>query len=61
MAVGITSYGAYIPLYRMSRDVFYKAWGGAKMAGERAVCNYDEDTVTMAQAAFLILPFWELV
>ncbi|MFA5367455.1 MAG: 3-hydroxy-3-methylglutaryl CoA synthase [Dehalococcoidia bacterium] len=51
MAVGITSYGAYIPLYRMSRDVFYKAWGGAKMAGERAVCNYDEDSVTMAQAA----------
>jgi len=51
MAVGITSYGAYIPLYRMSRDVFYKAWGGAKMPGERAVCNFDEDSVTMAQAA----------
>ena len=51
MAVGITSYGAYIPLYRMSRDVFYKAWGGAKMPGERAVCNHDEDSVTMAQEA----------
>ena len=48
MAVGITSYGAYIPLHRMSRDVFYKAWGGGKMPGERAVCNFDEDTVTMA-------------
>ena len=51
MAVGITSYGAYIPLHRMSRDVFYKAWGGAKMPGERAVCNFDEDSVTMAWEA----------
>ncbi|MEA1959288.1 MAG: 3-oxoacyl-[acyl-carrier-protein] synthase III C-terminal domain-containing protein [Chloroflexota bacterium] len=48
MAVGIISYGAYIPLHRMSREVFYNAWGGAKMGGERSVCNFDEDSVTMA-------------
>ena len=48
MAVGITSYGAYVPLHRMSREIFYKSWGGAKMAGERSVCNFDEDTMTMA-------------
>ena len=48
MAVGITSYGAYVPLHRMSREVFYNAWGGVKMAGERSVCNFDEDSVTMA-------------
>jgi len=51
MAVGITSYGAYIPFHRMSRDVFYQAWGGAKMPGERAVCNFDEDSLTMAWEA----------
>jgi len=32
----------------MSRDVFYNAWGGGKMGGERSVCNFDEDSVTMA-------------
>ncbi len=48
MAVGITSYGAYIPLHRISREVFYNAWGGVKMAGERSVCNFDEDSLTMA-------------
>ena len=48
MATGITSYGAYIPLHRMSREIFYNSWGGVKMAGERSVCNFDEDSVTMA-------------
>ena len=48
MAIGITSYGAYIPLHRMSREIFFKSWGGAKMPGERSICNFDEDSVTMA-------------
>ncbi len=51
MAVGIVSYGAYIPLHRMPRDIFQKAWGGAKMPGERSVCNFDEDSMTMAWEA----------
>ena len=51
MAIGITSYGAYIPMHRMPREVFYNAWGGAKMPGERSVCNFDEDSLTMAWEA----------
>ena len=53
--VGITSYGAYIPRYRIDRGVVYKAMGwlnpGTFMAGEKAVANFDEDSITMAVAA----------
>ncbi len=48
---GITSYGAYIPLYRLNGDTFARAWGMKFTAGERAVAFYDEDSVTMAAAA----------
>ena len=44
--VGITSYGAYVPLYRLSREAI--ARGGR---GEKAICNFDEDSVTMAAAS----------
>jgi hydroxymethylglutaryl-CoA synthase len=44
--VGITSYGAYVPLYRLSREAI--ARGGR---GEKAICNFDEDSITMAAAA----------
>ncbi len=51
--VGITSYGAYIPWYRLDRQNFVKAWGGFAVPGERAVAYWDEDSVTMAvEAAF---------
>lgn len=55
--VGITSYGAYIPRYRMDRRLIFEqlGWfnpGTAGVArGEKAVANYDEDTITMAHAA----------
>jgi hydroxymethylglutaryl-CoA synthase len=49
--VGIVSYGAYIPWHRMERKVFANAWGGFAIPGERAIANYDEDSVTMAVAA----------
>jgi hydroxymethylglutaryl-CoA synthase len=50
---GIVAYGAYIPKYRLSRDVIAQAWGSASMGGEKAVANFDEDTITMAvEAAF---------
>lgn len=49
--VGITSYGAYVPWYRLSRGEIAKAWGKAALPGERAVANYDEDSLTMAVAA----------
>src|SRR4030042_957950 len=49
--VGITSYGAYIPFYRLGRMEIAKAWGGAVQPGEKAVANYDEDSITMAVEA----------
>jgi hypothetical protein len=46
--VGITSYGAYVPMLRLS----LAAIGGGKPGGpEKAVANWDEDAVTMAIAA----------
>ena len=52
---GIVSYGAYIPKYRIDRKLIYKAMGWLNpatfMPGEKAVANYDEDSVTMAVAA----------
>jgi len=52
--VGITSYGAYIPWLRINRKTISSAMGwfnpGA-LLGEKAVANYDEDTITMAVTA----------
>ncbi len=48
---GILASGAYIPLYRLSRDVIAGAWGTRSMGGERSVANHDEDAVTMAVEA----------
>ena len=52
---GIVSYGAYIPRYRIDRKVIYKAMSWLNpatfMPGEKAVANYDEDSITMAVAA----------
>ena len=54
---GITAYGAYVPRRRLQRKAIAEAnaWfapglvGGAK--GERAMANWDEDSVTMAVEA----------
>jgi hydroxymethylglutaryl-CoA synthase len=51
--VGITSYGAYIPRYRLGRDIIAKAWGPRFISGERSVANHDEDSLTMATEAAL--------
>jgi hydroxymethylglutaryl-CoA synthase len=52
---GVASYGAYIPRYRIDRKLVYKAMGwlnpATYMPGEKAVANYDEDSLTMAVAA----------
>jgi len=48
---GIASYGAYIPFFRLSRAEIAREWGAAALPGERAVANYDEDSLTMAVAA----------
>ncbi len=55
--VGITSYGAYVPRLRLDRKsvVAANAWSNAALKahgrGERAMCNWDEDSLTMAVAA----------
>ncbi|MCE5257016.1 MAG: OB-fold domain-containing protein, partial [Spirochaetaceae bacterium] len=41
---GIKAYGAYVPLFRLDK----KAIGGK---GEKAICNFDEDSITMAVEA----------
>jgi 3-hydroxy-3-methylglutaryl CoA synthase/uncharacterized OB-fold protein len=46
--VGIESFGAYIPKWRMALDLIAKG-----MPGERAIAGPDEDSVTMAVAAVL--------
>jgi len=49
--IGIKSYGAYIPVYRLSASELARAWGGRAGRGEIAVANYDEDCITMAVEA----------
>jgi hydroxymethylglutaryl-CoA synthase len=52
--VGIKSYGAHIPRFRLDRNVMQLALlflGFAPLRGEKAVANWDEDSITMAVAA----------
>lgn len=55
--IGITSYGAYIPRLRLNRSSIVQAMGWfapaimAVSQGERSLCNWDEDALTMAVAA----------
>ncbi|MFC1926895.1 hydroxymethylglutaryl-CoA synthase family protein [Chloroflexota bacterium] len=51
MTAGITSYGAYIPLHRLSRAEISRAWGNTDLGGEKAVANFDEDSLSMAVEA----------
>jgi hydroxymethylglutaryl-CoA synthase len=56
---GICSYGGYVPKYRLNRMVVYQAMGWmnpgniANAKGEKAVANFDEDSITMAVSAGL--------
>jgi len=50
--VGLVSVGAYVPRYRLTGALLREAWGGAG-DGERALANYDEDSLTMACEAAL--------
>ena len=51
--VGIVSYGAYIPIYRMSSEILAQVWGGSKQRGEKAIANWDEDSLTMGVEAVI--------
>ena len=56
--VGITAYGAYLPRLRLQKQVIAdaNAWFDSGLAGlakgEKAMCNWDEDAVTMATEAY---------
>jgi hydroxymethylglutaryl-CoA synthase len=49
--VGITSYGAHIPMHRLTREEIGRANGTRGGKGEKAICGFDEDSLTMAVAA----------
>jgi 3-hydroxy-3-methylglutaryl CoA synthase/NAD(P)-dependent dehydrogenase (short-subunit alcohol dehydrogenase family)/putative sterol carrier protein len=55
--IGITSYGGYIPRLRLNRMSIFQSMGWLAPAiimvaqGERAFCNWDEDSLTMAVEA----------
>lgn len=49
--VGIKSYGVYVPFHRLERAEIAKFWGGFRVPGEKAVANFDEDSVTMGVEA----------
>jgi len=51
MSAGIEAYGAYIPIYRLSLDILAQVWGGSGRRGEKAIANWDEDSLTMAVEA----------
>ena len=48
---GIISFSAHIPIHRLSRVAIGQSWESRGGPGERAVANYDEDSLTMAVAA----------
>ena len=58
MSVGIVSYGAYIPRYRIRVEEIAKVWGAnpnsiidGLMVYEKSVPDLDEDTITIAVEA----------
>lgn len=58
MSVGIVSYGAYIPRYRIKIEEIAKVWGDnagslidGLMVHEKSVPDMDEDTITIAVEA----------
>lgn len=55
--VGIGSFGGYVPRYRLNRMIIFGSMGWlnpviiTNARGEKAVANFDEDSITMAVAA----------
>lgn len=48
---GITSIGAYVPYYYISRKTIGGAWNAGGSKGTRSLVNFDEDSVTLAWEA----------
>lgn len=57
---GILRHGAYVPYFRLSGSQIGDAWGRSGSRGEKAVANYDEDSLTLAvEAARDCLAGWD--
>ena len=52
---GVLAAAAYIPRYRLPRELIAREWGGQAAGGEKAVANHDEDSLTLAVSAALAL------
>jgi hydroxymethylglutaryl-CoA synthase len=50
MMSGIIGYGVYVPKYRLKQQDAAIPWGGFAM-GEKAICGWDEDIISMAAEA----------
>jgi hydroxymethylglutaryl-CoA synthase len=50
MMIGIIGYGVYVPKYRIKQQDIGIPWGSFGM-GEKAVCGWDEDIISMASEA----------
>lgn len=48
--IGVTNWGTYIPYYRLTGQLLSQVWG-EPFTGERAIANYDEDSLTLAAEA----------
>src|SRR2546426_3933963 len=51
----IVAAAAYVPRYRLPRELIAREWGGQSAGGEKAVANHDEDSLTLAVNAALAL------
>jgi 3-hydroxy-3-methylglutaryl CoA synthase/uncharacterized OB-fold protein len=49
--IGVSGAAIYLPRYRIRRDVISTSWGKSAAPGSKAVCHFDEDTLTMGYAA----------
>jgi hydroxymethylglutaryl-CoA synthase len=49
--IGIASYAAMLPAYRISREAVATAWGNTNQPGQKMVARFDEDSLTMAADA----------
>jgi len=51
--IGISALGCYVPSYCLTAESMSRVWGTSFGTGERAVANYDEDSLTMTVEATL--------
>jgi hydroxymethylglutaryl-CoA synthase len=53
--IGISGAAIYVPRFRVPREVISISWGKSPVPGSKAVCHFDEDTLTMGYSAANLL------